>query len=66
MHSYQLSSGRWWVFHYRRIMVRGAGAPFPEDKMIMMRDFNSEQEAARYVNFLNGGHGRDMPPQPMG
>jgi hypothetical protein len=55
MHSYRLMDSRWWVFHYRRTTVRGAGMPFSEDKMIMMRDFETETEAARYVNYLNGG-----------
>lgn len=57
MHSYQLMNSRWWVFCYRCIMVRGAGMPFPEDKMILMKDFDTEDAAAAYTNYLNGGIG---------
>lgn len=55
MHSYQFMNSGWWVIHYRRTTVRGAGQPFVEDKMIPMREFATEDEAARYVNYLNGG-----------
>lgn len=57
MHSYTLENTRWWVFHYRRIVVRGAGEPFVEDKKVMMRDFDTEGQAAAYANYLNGGKG---------
>lgn len=66
MHSYGLeaNTSRWWVFHFRRIMVRGAGQPYPEDRKILMRDFESEQEAAAYCNYLNGGIGHLFGEKP--
>lgn len=60
MHSYMLSDGRWWVFHYRLVTIRGVGAPFAEQKLIMMADFAREHDAAAYVNYLNGGEGRSF------
>jgi hypothetical protein len=68
MHTYQLMNNRWWVIHYRRVMVilDGTSGPrppdtFTEDKIIPMRDFGSEREAAAYCNYLNGGSVSNQP-----
>lgn len=63
MHTYTMVNSAWWVVHFRRKTIRGAGESYAEDKMIMMRDFDTEAEAARYCNYLNGGLGMRFTPQ---
>jgi len=57
MHTYIKCKGEqslWTVGHYR---MEGYEDTSSDHRWMAMKDFSTEEEAARYVNYLNGGNG---------
>lgn len=45
-------------FHIKRGALWEVGFFSPDSTWYAVKQFSEESEAARYVNYLNGGHGR--------